>query len=145
MQETKARQTSVALTRFREVCFRRAPGAGEREAVRRNNRMHEVKVSITRFVDPHQPGFVECELVDADGIRHVFTEKVPVVSDENLWIDSNYPCSGKIRCTVLERFAGPEGVPLVRIDTELPDHLESAAGKTVFVIGAHQVASVPDI
>ena len=105
--------------------------------------MHEVKVTIARFVDTNQPGFVECVLVDADGITHVFTEKVPVVSNKNLWIDSNYPCDGEIRCTVLERFSGPEGFPLIRIGTELPDHVESANGKTVFVVGAHQIASVP--
>jgi hypothetical protein len=107
--------------------------------------MHELKVTITRFVDEHQPGFVECTLLDATGISHVFVEKIPIVSASNLWIDSSYPCEGEIRCTVLERFIGPDGEALVRVDTELPDHVESTDAKTVFVVAAEKVVSIPDI
>jgi hypothetical protein len=40
--------------------------------------MTAVKVEIVRFVDEHQPGFVEVALVDAAGRLHTFVEKVPV-------------------------------------------------------------------
>jgi len=107
--------------------------------------MHEVKVTVTRFVDTYQPGIVECVLTDASGISHIFIEKVPIVSDQKLWIDSDYPCEGGIGCTVLERLVGQDGEPLVRIDTALPDHVESSDGKTVFVVGAREVTSVDGI
>jgi hypothetical protein len=51
-------------------------------------------VQIESFVDDHQPGFVQCLLVDAHGHKHQFVEKVPVVSSNNLFADSNYPQPG---------------------------------------------------
>jgi len=41
-------------------------------------------VQITRYVDDHFPGFVECTFQDAEGKTHVFVEKVPIVSQEEL-------------------------------------------------------------
>ena len=46
--------------------------------------MAELKVEITRFVDEHQPGFVACEFQDANGRRHTFIEKVPLVTAVDL-------------------------------------------------------------
>jgi hypothetical protein len=53
--------------------------------------MPAVTVQISRFVDEHQPGFVECILMDALGESHLFVEKVPVVSTDDLWSTSSYP------------------------------------------------------
>jgi hypothetical protein len=101
-----------------------------------------LKVSVTRFVDEHQPGFVECQFFDADGARHVIIEKVPVVSSERLWSDSEYPRATDIDCVVVERFTSPQGVPLVRIDTDLPWHIESTSGQTVFVVQESQLTDL---
>ena len=38
--------------------------------------MHFISVQIVRFVDSHQPGWVECLLVDAERRRHIIVEKV---------------------------------------------------------------------
>jgi hypothetical protein len=40
--------------------------------------MPRIQVSIIRFVDAHQPGFVEAEFADADGTNHTLVDKVPV-------------------------------------------------------------------
>ena len=93
-----------------------------------------LKVAITRFVDDHQPGFVECTFIDARGDVHTVVEKVPIVTTEYLSRESGYPRDGSIACTVIGRFVGAEGERLVRIDTELPDHVESQQGVTVFEV-----------
>ena len=46
--------------------------------------MPTLAVQITRYVDDHFPGFVECTFQDAEGKTHVFVEKVPIVSQEEL-------------------------------------------------------------
>ena len=104
--------------------------------------MPALKISITRCVDEHQPGFVECQFSDADGATHVIIEKVPVVSSEHLWSDSKYPRNTDIECIVLERFTSSQGTPLVKIDTELPWHIESTSGQTVFVVHESQMNDI---
>jgi len=39
--------------------------------------MPSIQVSIVRFIDEHQPGFVEAEFADADGTLHTLVDKVP--------------------------------------------------------------------
>jgi hypothetical protein len=56
--------------------------------------MPSIQVSIIRFVDEHQPGFVEAEFADANGNLHTLVDKVPVFSLEDLWSDSVYPQPG---------------------------------------------------
>ena len=68
--------------------------------------MPAIAIQILRFVDEHQPGWVECVLVDSLGDRHLFVEKAPVVSKENLSSNSSYPCSGTIDCEIEEEWNG---------------------------------------
>ncbi len=107
--------------------------------VRRQKTMQRLKVTITRFLTDYQPGVVECSFSDAFGNTHRFIEKVPIVSSDDLWWDSEYPREGEIACTVLESWVGGHGEPLVRVDTELPWHVESAEGETIFVVPASLV------
>src|ERR1700730_17576937 len=101
--------------------------------------MPAVAIRITRFVDDHQPGFVECQLVDAAGVSHIFLEKVPVVTTEVLRSTSSYPCSGAIDCQVLAQWENADGVGLSRIDTSKPWGVESNAGVTEFVVASSQI------
>lgn len=101
--------------------------------------MPAVKVEIVRFVDEHQPGFVECRLTDASGALHTFIEKVPVVTDESLWTDPKYPCTGAIACRLNGEFRDSAGRLLVRIDTEEPHGIESTLGESSFVVLFSQV------
>ena len=79
-----------------------------------------VRIQIVRYTDDHQPGFVECQLTDADGLVWSFVEKVPVVSAEYLDANSRYPRGGSVGCAVL----GRDG-DLVRIGVDpLSDYFE---------------------
>jgi len=101
--------------------------------------MTAVVVEISRFVDEHQPGFVECALVDASGTKHTFIEKVPVVSTANLLSSSQYPQLGFIACEVQDQWQSAEGASLVRICTERPWGVESKQGVTTFVVTTAQL------
>ncbi|MFG6487215.1 hypothetical protein ACG04R_11085 [Roseateles sp. BYS78W] len=103
--------------------------------------MPSVAIQITRFVDEHQPGFVECVLVDASGKSHVFVEKAPVVSSENLWSTSSYPRRGSIACEVVADCSGENGQALARVNTERPWGIESTEGLTEFVVPASEVSA----
>src|SRR5215467_13307172 len=91
-------------------------------------------VSIVRFVDPHQPGFVECELVDAYARSHRFFDKAPIFTKESLDEEASYTRPGSIRCRVLKSWTDEHGRPLVRITTALPDSVESTDEQTEFTV-----------
>ena len=100
--------------------------------------MISVKVEITRLIDDAQPRWVECKLVDAYGREHLFVEKVPVVSLEDLDASSTYPRSGSIGCEVIERkFIG--GVEFVTINSAMPWGTESVDGEEVFCVRSDQL------
>jgi hypothetical protein len=41
--------------------------------------MKELAIQIVRCLDDqHQPGWVECDFIDADGRRHVLVDKIPI-------------------------------------------------------------------
>lgn len=101
--------------------------------------MPAVIVQISRFVDEHQPGFIECILLDALGESHLFVEKVPVVSKGDLWPTSSYPQPGAIACEVEAQWKDAAGRSLVRVSTERPWGVESTAGTTCFTVLLAQV------
>jgi hypothetical protein len=99
----------------------------------------EVQISITAFIDEYQPGIVECRLVDAHGKTWIFHEKIPVVTTQDLWTDSQYPQPGLVACTVLERKSDSSGRRIVKIDTSRPWGIESTDGVSVFEVFAEQL------
>ena len=101
--------------------------------------MPAVAIQIMRFVDDHFPGFVECQLVDAAGVAHIFVEKVPAVTTEVLQLTSPYPRPGVIDCRVLAQWEDAHGIELTRIDTSMPWGVESSAGATEFVVASSQI------
>ena len=106
--------------------------------------MHGLTVQIVRFVDSHQPGWVECELVDAEGRRHLIIDKAPVFSAENLEADSEYPVTATMRCEVLKRYQDEAGHDLVRVSTTRPDSIESTEGLSEFTVPANLITPMPD-
>ena len=104
--------------------------------------MTSLKVQIVRFVDGHQPGFVECEFRDAKGELHVIRDKLPVLTTANLWSDSAYPQPGEIRCQVLDRISGSSGDQLVRVTLASPDGIETLDGRSEFLVAESQVGSL---
>lgn len=101
--------------------------------------MTEISVQIERFVDEHQPGFVECRLVDADGRSHQFIEKLPIVTSANLWSDSSYPQAGTIACEIESESIDAAGRRLVQVSTERPWSVESTEGISRFLVLSSQV------
>ena len=95
--------------------------------------MPAIKVRITRLVDTSQPGFVECQLVDANDRVWLFIEKIPVVTTEALWIESEYPRDGAIGCEVVGRSMDRNG-EIVIVETLRPWGVESTDGVTRFEI-----------
>ena len=98
-----------------------------------------LQVQVERFVDDHQPGFVACVLIDADGKCHEFIEKGPVVSDTDLWSDSVYPQAGFLGCSVEREWTDKEGRSLVHVSTAKPGGIESVVGDTDFTVDARQI------
>jgi hypothetical protein len=96
--------------------------------------MPALAIEISRLIDDYFPGFVECTLVDAHGVRHLFHEKSPIVSNENLQATSQYPQPGVIRCEILDKWEDTEGRSLVQVTTERPDGVESTSGLSCFVV-----------
>lgn len=101
-----------------------------------------IRAQIVRMVDPHYPGFVECELVDVDGVRWSIVDKVPVVTLEDLDERSSYPRSVELACTVLERFRSPEGIELALIDIGSPWGLQASDGETTFEVRVDQLREI---
>ena len=79
-----------------------------------------VQVTITRFVDEAQPGWVECTLTDIHSQSHSFVEKAPVVSKANLDARSLYPQQGIIACEIFITWLDITGREVVTIDTSSP-------------------------
>ena len=88
-----------------------------------------VRVTIVRYADDAQPGWVECQLVDAAGRVWTFHEKAPVVSPAALDASSVYPQPGVIACELVERVGA-----IARVDTARPWGVEAAGGETQFEV-----------
>jgi len=104
--------------------------------------MNRLAVQIERFVDDHFPGFVECAFIDAEGVRHQFVEKLPIVSDANLNAESAYPQPGHIDCAIEERWLNELGRSVARINIDKPWSVESVAGLTLFTVYEGQLSAV---
>jgi hypothetical protein len=87
--------------------------------------MQCLRVEIVAFVDESFPGFVRCAFTDAEGTRHTFIEKVPVVTTEELWSDSTYPQSGAVACERVEMTQDTSGRPTAKITIDACDSLDS--------------------
>jgi hypothetical protein len=101
-----------------------------------------VRVTIQRFTDPSNPGWVELTLVDAAGVTHVFEEKVPIVSAENLGPESQYPRAELMACRVVGTRRSEDGRQLVTVDTDQPSGIESKTGQTQFEVLREHVRSL---
>src|SRR3984893_19029029 len=96
--------------------------------------MPDLAVQIVRFVDTNQPGWVECEFVDATGRPHSIIEKIPIVTREDLDADSEYPKPGTVRCEILNRYQDDKGQELVCITTSRPFSVETVEGLCEFTV-----------
>jgi hypothetical protein len=96
--------------------------------------VNNLAVEIVRFVDKHQPGWVACEFVDAEGKLHTVIDKVPIFTHEDLDETSSYPQPGAAQCEVLAQWRDTSARDLVRITTARPCAIESTEGLSEFVV-----------
>jgi len=101
--------------------------------------MVSLVVRIEQIVDDHFPQFVGCSLIDADGVRHEFVEKVPVVSKSEFRAESHFPQPGYIDCTIEDEWRDDKGRDVIRVNTEKPWSIESVVGVSKFVVFKEQV------
>lgn len=88
-----------------------------------------IKVTITKIIALHQPTFVEFYFTDIHGKKHIFHDKIPIVSDAYYIEQKDLPAEGTLSCTVKEKRKHS-----YIIDTDTPDHVESLDGSTVFEV-----------
>jgi hypothetical protein len=102
----------------------------------------KLAVEIVRFVDNHQPGWVEVQFVDIEGRRHSFIDKIPTfVSSGRLESETAYPQPGIIVCTILSTSEDQHGRAVAHITTTRPYYLESTDGLSEFDVLSSQLSS----
>jgi hypothetical protein len=99
--------------------------------------MPSLRVSIERFTEADFPGWVECRVVDAGGAEHLFEDKVPAVSTEDLDAASDYPREGGIGCTILSLRVEPDGRELVMVRMNEPPVIKT--GELEFEVARGQL------
>jgi hypothetical protein len=77
-----------------------------------------------------------------EGRKHLFIEKVPVVTVEDLTEVSSYPRRGTIECVLLRQWRDSEGREIASIDTDKPWGIESTAGQTQFDVLTSQLSAL---
>lgn len=83
--------------------------------------------------------------MDAHGQQHVFREKAPVVSAEELDAGSVYPCAGVVACTMIGSvIRAVDGRQIATVDTESPWSVESTEGICRFEVYSDQLVEVGD-
>jgi hypothetical protein len=97
--------------------------------------MKELRVSITRFVDEAQPGWVECTFTDVHGKTWTVKEKVPIVTKASLTAQSHYPQPGVITCQIVVTWLDVTGREVVTIETQTT----ATTGETSFDVLAAQL------
>ena len=104
--------------------------------------MLAIKVSIARWVSDDFPGIVECNLIDRFGRNWRFVEKVPVVTEQSLGSDSQYPQPGAIACQVTSRGQDGTGRETAEVDTSIPWGIASVEGASHFEVFGDQVDAI---
>jgi hypothetical protein len=99
-------------------------------------------IEITRFVDEHQPGWVEVQFVDAKGRRHSIVDKVPMVACAGRFdAETAYPQPGYVSCEVLSTSQDEHGRAVAHISTARPHSLASTEGLSEFDVLSSQLTS----
>ena len=100
--------------------------------------MHFIKAEATRIFDNSgYPEIICCEFLDANGRKHCFVEKWPVVSAEKL--ERHFPQACAIGCTVIQRKAGSYVVSTMK-----PWGIESVEGTSEFEISKELMFEAAD-
>jgi hypothetical protein len=104
-----------------------------------------VKVQIIKYTDAHFPGWVECNLIDANQIEHRFIDKVPIFTAANINAATSLPQPGFIGCVLIETKKREDGREILTIDTEKPWGITSADGRNMFEVFSGQTEFRKDL
>ncbi|MDE7293843.1 MAG: hypothetical protein K2N72_05405 [Oscillospiraceae bacterium] len=85
-----------------------------------------VRVEVVKITDYSCPIFVECELIDSHGKKHIFHDKHPIFFSN---YDVVIPCRGEMNCKIIKN-----NCDTVIIDTSEPDDIESDEGNYIFEV-----------
>jgi len=100
----------------------------------------EIQVSIDKITDySNYPGWVECSFYDAWNNRHLFIEKIPVVTELELTPDDLFPQMIFIKCTKVKQWEDDMGREIIRATTERPNGIETIDGECEFDFLREQV------
>ncbi|MGA3009138.1 MAG: hypothetical protein ABSD72_02640 [Terracidiphilus sp.] len=103
--------------------------------------MPDLRVRIVRFVDKEpQPGIVESQFRDSDGVVHKIIDKVPIFTAAPLWSDSEFPQTGFVGCKVLQQFYDSSGLNFARITISEPWDVETTEGKSELMVKADELS-----
>jgi hypothetical protein len=102
-----------------------------------------LRAQIIRWASDDFPGFVECTFADNSGREWSIIEKAPVVSEANIFPDSQFPQPAFIGCAVLAWGRDYAGREIAEITTEKPWHIESVDGTSTFQVYAEQLVGLP--
>ena len=95
-----------------------------------------LRLTLLEITDLDQPGWVECEFIDIEGRSIRINDKLPVITDENLWVDDEFPRQGSVACTVINKEVDDRGCSISEIDIGVPWGLESTSGEQKFKVSS---------
>jgi hypothetical protein len=101
-----------------------------------------IKISITSFIDDHQPGFVECKFYDAYGKEHIIQDKVPIVTEKDLDANSKYTQDGVIACEIVKEWNDSKGQKIFTVNTSKPWGVDTIYGLTEFEVLEEQLTDL---
>jgi hypothetical protein len=96
--------------------------------------MKAIKIRITSFISDIEAGFVECKFNDAWNKEHIVHDKVPIVTEEDLDANSEYPQDGTIACEIIKQWIDKDGRTIFTVSTEKPWGVDTIDGLTEFDI-----------
>lgn len=117
----------------RKVLLDAAENMNDYDAVKRIKKIQmrkspaELIVTIEEIVDiSFYPGICKAYFIDVNGKKHIFTDKIPVFTEES---NPDIQSEGELRCEIVE-----EKEDTVIINTEIPDDVEDQNGEYTFEV-----------
>lgn len=98
-------------------------------------------VAVRWVSDEPQPGWVEYQLTDADGVTWSFFDKPIHGGWEAMGPAANYPLPSTFDCEIVRTETNEQGEVLIVISTLNPNGLESSDGTSEFRVRHSQVDS----
>jgi hypothetical protein len=103
--------------------------------------MYQIKIQILKIIDySFYPGLVECLLIDAWSNNHIFNDKIPIVTTQDLDTTSKFPQEGAIRCELIREWIDDDSRRIITVSTEKPDYVETVNEICEFDLLLHQVS-----